>query len=612
VNGQHLRAFLWLRWRLLVNQLRRRGSVNAVLALLLVGLVALSAAALFVIFFLVGLFALAKSSPAVLLYVWDSVVVTFLFVWAMGLVIELQRSEALSLEKFLHLPVSLKGAFLINYLSSLLSPTLIIFLSSMLALTLGLTLSQGPALLLLLPLLAAFFLMITAVTYQFQGWLAALMANKRRRRTVIVVATMVFILLSQLPNLLTLLGVWGTQRLDEPAIHVQQELKQLHHALETGKITRPQFERRRHEITKEFQAKIGQSNGSSSRQVEETTRLINLVLPPGWLPLGAALCAEDNFLPTLLCMLGMASLGMLSLWRSYRTTVRLYTGAFSAGKRAKVAVPTPAKTATPAGLLLEKHLPFLSEQATAVTLSSFHSLTRAPEAKMVLLTPVILLLVFGSLFLSRGADWPENVRPFMAFAAIGIVLFSMVQIVGNQFGFDRSGFRVFVLSAAPRWEILLGKNLAAAPLALTLSVLAVVLLQVVCPLRLDHLLAVLPQMISMYLLFCLLANWLSIFAPMAIRSGTLKPSNVNAISIVLQLVFTMLLPLALAPVLLPLAVEFVLVEWTGLGGLPIDLLLSLLECALIVYLYRLGLSWQGRVLQTREKEILRVVTVKED
>jgi hypothetical protein len=123
---------------------------------------------------------------------------------------------------------------------------------------------------------------------------------------------------------------------------------------------------------------------------------------------------------------------------------------------------------------------------------------------------------------------------------------------------------------------------------------------------------VLPQMISMYLLFCFLANWLSIFAPMAIRSGALKPTNVNAISVVLQVVFTLLLPLAMIPVLIPLAVEFVLTEWVGLRGVPICLLLSLLECALIVYLYRLALSWQGSVLHAREQQILKLVTVKED
>ena len=115
-------------------------------------------------------------------------VVAFLFFWMIGLLTELQRAEGLALDKFLHLPVSPAGAFLINYLSSLFSLTLIVFVPAMIGLIARAGRSpMGPAMLLALPLLAAFVLAVTAVTYQFQGWLASLMTNPRRRRTVIVV-----------------------------------------------------------------------------------------------------------------------------------------------------------------------------------------------------------------------------------------------------------------------------------------------------------------------------------------------------------------------------------------------------------------------------------------
>src|SRR5205823_8963134 len=121
---------------------------------------------------------------------------------------ELQRSEVLSLDRFLHLPVSLTGVFLINYLSSLASVNLMLCLPAMLGMSLGLVFSEGPALLLLLPLLAAFFLAVTAVTYQFQGWLASLMVNQRRRRTIVATITIGFVLLTQLPNLINLYRPW--------------------------------------------------------------------------------------------------------------------------------------------------------------------------------------------------------------------------------------------------------------------------------------------------------------------------------------------------------------------------------------------------------------------
>src|SRR5260370_10255605 len=68
-------------------------------------------------------------------------------------------AEALVLEKFLQLHVSLSGVFVLNYLSSLLSLSLIVFVPMMLGLGLGLLFSRGPAMLLLFPLVAGFLLM---------------------------------------------------------------------------------------------------------------------------------------------------------------------------------------------------------------------------------------------------------------------------------------------------------------------------------------------------------------------------------------------------------------------------------------------------------------------
>ena len=130
---------------------------------------------------------------------------------------ELQRTEPLSLSKFLHLPVSVNGAFLINYLSSLLRLSLIVFVPVMLGFCLALVVRQGDAR--CCPScrsLAAFLLMVTALTYQFQGWLASLMSNPRRRRTVIVATTAIFVLIVQLPNLLNFFAPWGAATAGRP------------------------------------------------------------------------------------------------------------------------------------------------------------------------------------------------------------------------------------------------------------------------------------------------------------------------------------------------------------------------------------------------------------
>src|SRR5207248_3293729 len=159
-----------------------------------------------------------------------------------------------------------------------------------------------------------------------------------------------------------------------------------------------------------------------------------------------------------------------------------------------------------------------------------------------------------------------------------------------------------------RSDILLGKNLSFAPLALGLSAAALVFIQVVYPMRLDYFLAAVPQAVSMFLLYCFAANWLSILAPMPVAAGSLKPVNPKMVGVLLHIAFTILLPVILAPTLLPLGVDFLL-DWAGWRmGVPVALLLSLAVCAAVVPVYRLALTWQGGVLQAREQHILEVVT----
>lgn len=609
MNLDHLRAFLWLRWRLRVNQLRRGGIANVIILGILTALVVVTAVVLFVTFFLVGLLALPKVPPAVLLYVWDGLVVALVFCWTIGLLTELQRSDSLSLDKFLHLPVSLTGAFLINYLSSFLSVNLVLFVPSMFALCLALVFTRGPIMLLTFPLLAAFLLMLTGVTHQFQGWLASLMVNQRRRRTVIVLVTAGFIIVCQLPNLVNIMRPWGPDRDDAARIVAEGELAELNRVQQAGRLTGEQ-EQRKEQLEREKQAR-DERQGETMHQVEQTARVINAVLPPGWLPYGAATAAEGAVVPALLGILGMTLIGSASLWRSYRTTIRLYTGQFTSGKRKVVTpAPVPAKPVRASVGMLEKDLPWMSPQASVIAVASFRSLVRAPEAKMMLLTPIIMVAVFGSMIVANRVTPPDWLRPFVVFGALAMILFGLVPLLGNQFGFDRSGFRTFVLSPARRRDILLGKNVAFAPLAICLGLVVASVVEALYPMRIDYFLSTVPQAISMYLLFCLMTNCLSILAPMPIAPGTLKPANPKVLPILLQAVFIFLFPLALAPTLLPLVIEFAL---DGLGwgsGMPICLLLSLLECVGIVFLYRIVLTAQGAWLHAKEQKILEIVTTK--
>jgi hypothetical protein len=613
VNWEHFRAFVWLRWRLLYNQARRGGAVNAVLTVLVVIGAISTAIPLFIGALLLGLYAIPKAQPAHLMYAWDAVVVAFLFFWLIGLIAELQRTDALSLAKFMHLPVSANGAFLINYLSSLLRLSMIVFLPVMLGFSVALVVVHGIAMLPVFLLVAAFLLMVTGLTYQFQGWLASLMSNPRRRRTVIMVATLTFVLIAQLPNLINFLSPWGPQQRAARVPAVTPEFDEQKRAFESGKIDAAEFARRLQALSEKQKLAVQQSDRRSLHQLERTAHFVNMVLPIGWLPISVMGAAEGNFLPTILGLLGMTLIGATSLYRAYRTTVGMYQGKQSAGKKGQLAaaVTTSAEKPKPARNLVEANLPLVSEPVAAVALAGLKSLLRAPEAKMMLLSPLVMSVIFGSMLWRSRNSISESFRPLVAVGGMIFVLFGVVQLMANQFGFDRDGFRVFVLSAARRRDILLGKNLSFAPLVLGMASIVLGTLQAVCPLRWDLFLAMIPQYISMYLLFCMLMNFLSIYAPVHVAAGSLKPSQPKLLTSLLQLItFMIFFPLTQAVTLAPLGTEAVLRLFGQAAGVPVCLLLSLAECALIAAIYYYCTDALGALLQSREQKILETVTAK--
>jgi len=612
VNWEHLKTFLWLRWRIISNRNSRAGKgtlilQNVMMALMLVaGVVALFGG------IAAGYFALPKAPRDAFMYVWDVVVVGFLFFWMIELLVELQRSELLSLDKFLHLPVSLSSAFLINYLGSLSSFGALIFLPLMLGLAIGLVFSKGLIMLLLFPLIGAFALMVTALTHQFRGWLASLMVNQRRRRTVITVATFSFILMTQIPNIIGFTsGGWRNRTGTRESRADRKEVENLDRALATKEITKEE-----HDV--KVRVLRGPPREENRWRIYEIVRTVNTVVPLGWLPYGAAEGFEGKPWGGLLGMTGLALIGVASLRRSYNTTLRLYTGQFSGKTPAAPAVEarpqapgtTDARPKKYPAEFLEKKIPRFNEHVSAITVACLRSLIRAPEAKMMLLSPVIMLFIFGGMTYSQDSNPPELLRPLIATGGYAFMLIMLVGLLGNHFGFDRSAFRVFVLSPAPRRDILLGKNLSAVPFAMGFMFITAVSLQLMRPMRADHYLAILLQMVPMYLLYCLVGNLLSIIAPMPMAAGSLKPVKPKGMVILIHLAFMFVFPIVMAPTLIPLGIEFLLTWTDSFAWFPAYLIFTIVELVLVVWIYFRILDSQGRLLERREQKILEVVTAK--
>jgi ABC-2 type transport system permease protein len=580
----HLKTFLWLRWRLNRNHRKRLSKVNVAFDVLLTILAVVFACGSLVVFFFLARNTLADAAPGVVMGAWDVVVVGYLIFALIGLTIELQRSEVLSVERFLHLPVSPAGVFLINYLGSSLRLGLVIFLPAMVGLSMGLLVTHGVAMAALLPLVLCFFVMMTAVIHQFRGWLASMMLNRRRRQTILVIVTSVFLAATVLPTLFTNNG----ERRD------------------VAQRSQPRAADRRDAP--------GEGPQINDQLVARVT-LINAVAPPGWLPYGASKIVAGDWLSVLAAMLGMGLIGALSLMRSYRTTLRLYKGDFTTGKRVASRVDTGlvANHNAARPTLTEWRLPLVSEHASAIAVTCFRSLLRSPEAKLMILSPVILVIVFGSTLARSTAEVSAHGRALGATGvAIVILLLTMMYFNGNQFAYDRDAFRSFMLSSASRRDVLLGKNLSFFPLALAFMLLGIFTYHWFFPLRVDHLVAVVIQNISVYFLYCLAGNLSSVYAPVAIRPTSGMPLPGQGAKTVLLTLMVIVFSLPLSALLIPLGIEYAMHVLDWHAWFPAFLVLSLVQVGVTLWLYVTLLRSQGDLLQRREQQILEVVTQKVD
>jgi len=578
MNWSQLRTIIWLRWRLTRNQWSRGGQLNAVLTIIIavIGL-ALSFAG-GIAGLLAGTFVLSKASPPVILVVWDLIFGVFLFMWLAGIVSEIQRSETIDISRMLHLPISLRNIFMVNYLASHLTFSIILFLPGMLGLSAGLILGGRGFMILMFPLAIGIVFMITAWTYCLRGWLVTLMMNKRRRRTIIAGVTFAFILLSQLPYILGNLADNHERHKPKTTESVQTEQQTSDQPRDHDKIVLP--------------------NG---------VMVAHKVVPFLWVGNGAMSLATGNVWPAVMGAAGGFLLGGLGLRRAYRSTLRFYQGR-PAGKIAK-RKPKAKKLARKSRNLIERQLPGISEEAAASALAFFRCLMRAPEVKMVLGSNFIMLLIFGTMiFVRRSANIGDNFRPFVATGAVVFMFLSLSQLMFNLFGFDRGGFRQLVLLPTPRKQILLGKNLAFLPVAAGIGAIFLVFVKIAMGISFVIVIAAGLQLLAAFLLLSMVGNLISVLVPYRVAPGSLKPTKSSTKTSILIFVSRMFFPILMAPIFFPPVIGLL---FSGLGWLPaapVNLFFSAALLALLAFFYRLSLGPLGELLQRREKEILQVVT----
>ncbi|MFK7766994.1 MAG: hypothetical protein AB8B55_07210 [Mariniblastus sp.] len=614
-NFNQLKALLLLRYQLSANQIKKAGKANVVISFIMVAIGLISSVSAFFTGLIGGSFWFQDASINTILITWNVILLAFIFMWAVGLMTELQQTELMSIDKLLHLPLSLRGAFFLNYTSSFINTSFILFVPMMLGLALGMLIARGITMAIALPAIFAFLFFVTSLTYQFRGWLGRIMENKRTRGSVFAFVTIGFVALSQVPHLITT----TMNKREDAAEIIQREAMaesraagfsginaMIDHGGVDPKLNGLLVARLENRLAVQQAASDEVSSEKFWTSGMKILRQADAFFPLGWMPLGIVRAAEGSWLFGAGSTLAMILLGILSLTFSYRSTMKKYLGVDSKKRRKKKsAIHEP----TLESKYLLRQLPWCSERVSTVAVTSFRSLVRAPESKMLLILPIILFVISATLFIGKQ-DFvvPKDSRPLLPILGIAITMFSLTGLICNQFGMDRDGFRCFMLSPIERSDIFVGKNIGFSPLAIGFCFVLVVGLQILMPMNFLSFLATLLQVPAVYLLICVLGNTTSIYFPLGIKRSTMQPANPKFIPLLVMMLVTMFgLALMLAPTLIAYGVAVLLNKFLHSPIGLIHLLLSLVQLTAAYLFYRWIIPKQGRWLWKRETKVLDTV-----
>jgi ABC-2 type transport system permease protein len=649
VSGGQIRALLWLRWRLTRNGWAKGGGIGAVLA----ALFGIGGAVLAVVAFAGGLaggyLGLHGEAPAAVMWTWLGLSVAFLFVWMLAVLVDLQRSEVIDLPRLLHLPIALGWAFAINYVASLMGPTIAAFAPAMLGLAVGLALDRGPSMLLLVPLSTGLLFMVTAWTYLLQGWIGTWVQSPRRRRAVLTAIGFSVALVTQLPNLV--INVFlrpdatggASQSLDVPGFACGALTCRGDQVCVRRCCDRPpdSFDRSyapEHGLTNDDGACLqgpcvlppprcadaGRSIQWMKQQRANQERLDRIVgkltlaeeiVPPLWLAGGAGGLAEGDPLVALLGTLGFAALGALGLLRGYRSTLRFYTKGEGSTHAASARSKELDASARGKRRLVERRIPGVHDQTSAVALATLQCLLRAPEIMMSMGFTTLMIVIMGAVFralLHHDVTPGAHFAPLAVAGTMSLINLAPAQITSNQFGHDRDAFRALLLAPIARRRLLLGKNLAV--LVMAAPPCAVLLAASALWLHLPPFAAVAAvlQMVTILLVVTMAGNLLSILLPYRVSPGSMKATRLPPGALLAVFGLMLGFPILCSPALAgPLAVVLGhYAHWRH--PVLLDLTISLAAALGAVGVYAASLPPLGRLLQRRETLIVARVTTEHD
>jgi hypothetical protein len=415
------RAFVWMRFRVLVNSLERTGSRDTIerfsVALEKLGpIVALvllipSTLALFVLGIATG-FALAQASALITLTLVRYFLLLVLFLTLIGPMVLPVRDSG-GVVRYLLLPIPRLNLYLAQMTGSLADPWIllvipIVVLGIPIGLAIGLRFAAA-AIALVAGL--AFLLFLTGVTSLASSVIHLLLRDRRRGDIVMLIVIFLLPMLGVLPQLL---------------------IKDAARGSDGRRLTRA-----------ERQAL------PPSTAARAALRLVPYV--PSEMYRRTAAGAVQSPIDAAIPLAELAGVALLVQAVGFAAYRRVLDMPVSLGMRRVGSL----------GGLWDRVVPGLSPAASAVALTQLRLALRTPRGRASLVTPLLMPLFLGAVLSRRGdlsIPGVEGERG-LALAAIGAFtsILALLPIAMNQFAVDRAGFTRQMLSPMSIRELLLGK-----------------------------------------------------------------------------------------------------------------------------------------------------------
>jgi hypothetical protein len=286
---------------------------------------------------------------------------------------------------------------------------------------------------------------------------------------------------------------------------------------------------------------------------------------------------------------------------------------------------------------MERSFPGLSQPASAIAAMTWTLFWRSPQMKLAMLLPILqpffLLLVFQQKpTLSEPSNPPVSavIEPdihveatvwkgtqYQGFYLFAITVFSTYlgsSFASNIFGFDRSGFRFWVLSSIPRSDILKGRNWMFGAMLLVIVLALLIFTNILWSYSWLRVVEVLAAFLAYLPLYLALSNVIAILAPFPVPvQGFQGAKDFSWKSLVLNMALSSLMPVILILCSVPWGIEWAIhTLQPAFRSVPIALLCMPVLIGLAWWLYGRLIELIGQLLQSQQESLLKVVTSKSE